>query len=103
MFTTDEIQKRVQNRYIERVGNRLKKMRKLLIDRDWSTIKNETNQLLEGAQNFGYVELASEINKALEVLNKQHLTRTAMDQEAKQTLELLFKRLDRFLVEEHRV
>lgn len=103
MFTHDEIQQRVQNRYIERVGTRLKKMRKLLIDRDWATIKLEVSQLLEGAQNFGFTEIASEVTKAIDVLNKQHLTRTAMDQEAKQTLEVLFKRLDRFLVEEHRV
>lgn len=102
MFTNDEIQKRIQHRYIDRVSARLKKMRKLLIDRDWNTLRNEANQLAEGAQNFGYTDLASDVQKAIEVLNKQNLTRTAMDQEAKQSLEALFKKLDRFLVEEHK-
>ena len=103
MFTNDEIQKRIQHRYIARVSTRLRKMRKLLIDRDWNTLKNEVNQLVEGAQNFGYTDLAVDVQKSIEVLNKQHLTRTAMDQEAKQSLELLFKKLDRFLVEEDRL
>lgn len=102
MFSTDEIQKRVQNQYIGRVGSRLKKMRKLVLDRDWATLKSEANQLAEGAQNFGFKALASDVQKAIEVLNKSNLTRTAIDQEAKMTLEVLFKRLDRFLVEEQK-
>jgi HPt (histidine-containing phosphotransfer) domain-containing protein len=103
MFTNDEIQKRVQHRYIERVSTRLKKMRKLLIDRDWNTLKAEATQLAEGAQNFGFTDLAGDVQKAIEVLNNTHLTRTAIDQEAKSTLETLFKKLDRFLVEEHKL
>lgn len=100
MFSTEEIQKRVQNQYMERVGARLRRMRKLLMDRNWDTLKAEAHQLADGAQNFGYPELVDEVNRSLEVLNKQNLTRTTMDPEAKAALETLFKRLDRFLAQQ---
>lgn len=100
MFSTEEIQKRVQNQYMERVGARLRRMRKLLMDRNWDTLKSEAHQLADGAQNFGYPELVDEVNRSLEVLNKQNLTRTTMDPEAKAALETLFKRLDRFLAQQ---
>ncbi len=101
MFSTEEIQQRVKNQYIERVGSRLRKMRKLMMDRDWATLKNEAHQLAEGAQNFGYPNLATEVQSALQVLEKQTLSRTAIDQPTKLALESLFKRLDRFLVDQN--
>jgi HPt (histidine-containing phosphotransfer) domain-containing protein len=101
MFSTKEIQERVKSQYIERVGSRLRKMRKLMMDRDWATLKTEAHQLAEGAQNFGYSTLATEVTAALQVLESQSLTRTAIDQPTKVALESLFKRLDRFLVDQN--
>ena len=100
MFSTREIQNRVKSGYIERVTSRLKKMRKQLIDRDWTGLKQEAGHLAEGAQNFGYMDLSDEVNRALEVLNSSALSKTAINTEAKSAMENLFKKLDRFLVEE---
>lgn len=100
MFSSREIQNRVKSGYIERVGSRLKKMRKQLIDRDWTGLKTEANHLAEGAQNFGYTDIADEVQRVLEVLNTRTLTRTAIDTEAKSAMENLFQRLDRFLMDE---
>ena len=100
MFSTREIQNRVKSGYIERVTSRLKKMRKQLIDRDWTGLKQEASHLAEGAQNFGYMDLSDEVNRALEVLNSSALSKTAINTEAKGAMENLFKKLDRFLVEE---
>jgi hypothetical protein len=75
-------------------------MRKQLIDRDWTGLKQEANHLAEGAQNFGYMDLSDEVNRALEVLNSSALSKTAINTEAKSAMENLFKKLDRFLVEE---
>jgi HPt (histidine-containing phosphotransfer) domain-containing protein len=100
MFSSREIQNRVNSGYIERVGSRLKKMRKLLSDRDWSGLKTEANHLAEGAQNFGYKDIASEVERALSVLNTRNLSRTSIDTEAKNAMEHLFQKLDRFLVGE---
>ena len=100
MFSSREIQNRVKSGYIERVGTRLKKMRKQLVDRDWPGLKQEANHLAEGAENFGYKDIAEEVQKAISVLNGRTLTRTAVDPAAKNALENLFQRLDRFLVDE---
>ena len=102
MFSSREIQDRVKSGYIERVGSRLKKMRKQLIDRDWPGLKIEANHLAEGAQNFGFSDIAVDVERALEVLNSRTLSRTSIDTEVKVAMEFLFQKLDRFLVEEQR-
>jgi HPt (histidine-containing phosphotransfer) domain-containing protein len=100
MFSTREIQERVKWGYIERVSTRLKKMRKQLVDRDWEALKQEANHLAEGAQNFGYPLISEEVQKAIQTLNGSSLTRTSINTGAKVAMEDLFKRLDRFLVEQ---
>ena len=102
MFSSREIQNRVKSGYIERVGTRLKKMRKQLVDRDWPGLKTEAHHLAEGAQNFGYKDIAEEVQKAIGVLNTRHLTHTSVDPEAKLAMESLFQRLDRFLTDERK-
>ena len=97
MFSTREIQNRVNSGYIERLGSRLKKMRKQLVDRDWTGLRTEANHVAEGANNFGYQDLATEVQKAVTILNARTLSRTAIDPEAKTALETLFQQLDRFL------
>jgi HPt (histidine-containing phosphotransfer) domain-containing protein len=97
MFSSAEIQQRVKSGYMESIGVRLRKMRKQLMNREWEAIKSEATHLAEGAQNFGYSEIALEIQKTIVVLNQRPLTRTAIDPEAKRTLENLFQSLDRFL------
>jgi hypothetical protein len=100
MFSTREIQNRVRSGYIERVTSRLKKMRKQLVDRDWEGLRLEVVHLAEGAQNFGFPSLSEDVNQALEVLKSSALSKTAINTEAKMAMETLFKKLDRFLVEE---
>lgn len=75
-------------------------MRKQLVDRDWIGLKTEANHLAEGAQNFGYKDIADEVQKVLAVLNNRPLSRTAINTDAKVAMEGLFRRLDRFLVDE---
>ncbi len=100
MFSSSEIHLRVKSGYIERVNTRLRKMRKQLVDRDWNGLKQEAHHLSEGAKNFGYLEIAAEVDEALRILNSSPLSRTAINTEAKSAMEKLFQRLDRFLVEE---
>jgi hypothetical protein len=102
MFSSREIQNRVKSGYIERVSSRLKKMRKQLIDRDWTGLKTEASHLSEGAQNFGFQDIAGEVERVLFILNGKILSRTSIDTEAKNALEGLFQKLDRFLVDEQR-
>ncbi len=102
MFSTREIQNRVQSGYIERLGTRLRKMRKQLMDRDWIGLKTEAHHVAEGAQNFGYQNISTEVEKAMSVLSQRQLTRTAIDPEAKSALENLFQQLDRFLTEQQK-
>jgi len=75
-------------------------MRKQLVDRDWSGLRIEASHLTEGAQNFGYLDIAKEVDHALSVLNTKSLSRTSIDTEVKNVMEHLFQRLDRFLIQE---
>jgi hypothetical protein len=99
MFSSQEIQQRVKTSYLESLAVRLRKMRKQLMNRDWDALKAEAGNLAEGATNFGYVQIASEVKTTLTVLNTRPLTRTAVDPEAKRSLENLFQSLDRFLIQ----
>jgi hypothetical protein len=47
-----------------------------------------------------FKDIASEVERALSVLNTRNLSRTSIDTEAKNAMEHLFQKLDRFLVGE---
>ena len=97
MFSSQEIQKRVQQGYIDRLSTRLKKMRKQLVDRDWAELQSETLRLVESAENFGFADLAQEARRTLDLLSQKELSRSSIDPEAKVSLENLFRVLDQFL------
>lgn len=97
MFSSKEIQQRVQQGYIDRLGFRLKKMRKQLIDRDWAELQSETHHLVESAENFGFEDIAKEARRTLTLLEQKKLSRSLIDPEAKTSLENLFQALDQFL------
>ncbi len=99
VFSKGEIQQRVQQGYIDRLALRLRKMRKLLIDRDWESLKLETHHLVESAENFGFDELAQEAKRTQSLLALKALSRSRIDPEAKVALENLFKVLDQFLAQ----
>ncbi len=98
MFSSKEIQKKIEGAYRERLQGRLKKMRRQFTERDWNGIKTEARHLKDGAMNFGHQDLAAQVEQALEVLHRRPLTKVAFDPEAKSALEKLFQDLDRFLV-----
>jgi hypothetical protein len=100
MFSSKEIHHRVRSSYIERLSLRLKKMRKQLMDRDWQGLTAEIEHLQEGAQNFGYPDLALQVSKAMTVLKSKPLSKTTINTDAKLAMENLFQNIDRFLVEE---
>ena len=102
MLSSHEIQNLLKYGYIERVGARLKKMRKQLIDRDWTGLRTEASHLHEGAQNFAFQDIAGEVEHAIFILNTRPLSRAYIDTEAKNAMESLFQKLDRFLVDEQR-
>lgn len=99
MFTSEEIQNKVERQYIERLGERLKKMRKQYVDRNWTALVNETKHIASGAEQYGYAPLANEAKNALHQIETRPLDRALVDPVAKEALENLFKKVDHFLFE----
>jgi HPt (histidine-containing phosphotransfer) domain-containing protein len=56
--TRTEIQDRISQRYIERLSLRSKRMRRALLERDWSDLHQECSQIADTAKEFGFDEIA---------------------------------------------
>ena len=54
-----EIEDRLKRRYLDRLAERLKRMRKNLVDRSWSELKSECRQIRLNGEDFGFNELVS--------------------------------------------
>ena len=54
----EEIHDRVRRGYLDRLGGRLRRMRRLLSDREWNALRIECANLRNTARSFGLPEVA---------------------------------------------
>ena len=55
--TPQEINERLRRRYLDRLGERVKKLRKLLVERNWEDLRVECGQLASSGDTFGFSTL----------------------------------------------
>lgn len=93
-----EIQNRLRRRYIDRLAQRLRKMRRDLIARNWNDLKSECIQLKNNVESFGFSELRDLAEKAEESIPTSFLaSRALIPSEAKRSLDQLLTEMDRLI------
>jgi HPt (histidine-containing phosphotransfer) domain-containing protein len=95
----DEIQARVRRRYIDRLSQRVRRMRKMLLERNWSELRNEARQIRDGGEGFGFAHLTELAATAEQVIPENVISRLRPLPEARQAVESLLIAIDLILAE----
>jgi HPt (histidine-containing phosphotransfer) domain-containing protein len=98
-LSLDEIQARVRRRYIDRLSQRVKRMRRMLLERNWSELRNETRQLREGGESFGFAQLTELASTAERAIPENGVSKLRPFPQARQAIENLMIAIDLVLAE----
>ncbi len=98
--STQEIDERLRRRYLDRLGQRVKKLRRLLVERNWEDLRIECAQLAASGETFGFQRLTLLAIAAQETIPTGRISRAATPLRAKESTETLITAIDSILVEQ---
>lgn len=94
-----EIDDRLRRRYLDRLGQRVKKLRKLLVERSWEDLRLECGQLASSGETFGFENITALALAAQSTIPQGRVSRAATPLRAKETTDLLIAAIDTILIE----
>jgi hypothetical protein len=94
-----EIDERLRRRYLDRLSQRVKKLRKLLVERNWEELRAECSHLANSGQTFGFDHLTQSAINAQACIPQGKIPRAATPLRAKETTEALIAALDNVLMD----
>jgi len=94
-----EIDDRLRRRYLDRLGQRVKKLRKLIVERNWEELRAECSQLAISGETFGFQNLTDLAQAAQDSIPQGKVPRAATPLRAKETTEALLTAIDSILIE----
>jgi hypothetical protein len=98
--TPKEINDRLRRRYLDRLSQRVKKLRKLLVERNWEDLRMECGQLAASGETFGFEDLTLLSIAAQKSIPSGKLSRAYTPPLAKETTETLIASIDTILMNE---
>jgi len=94
-----EIDDRLRRRYLDRLSQRVKKLRKLMVERNWEELRAECGQLAISGETFGFKDLTHLAIVAQGSIPAGKVSRAATPLHAKETTENLIAAVDAILME----
>jgi HPt (histidine-containing phosphotransfer) domain-containing protein len=94
-----EIEERLRRRYLDRLSQRVKRLRRLLVERNWEELRQECSQLANSGENFGFPNLTFLAEAAQDSIPAGKVPRAATPLRAKETTEALIVAVDGVLME----
>lgn len=97
-----EINNHLHLRYMERLNVRVKKMRRLLAEREWHELKTQARQLRGGGETFGIEQLSERAVQLMQIIPDEPISRLRPFpalQQAREAAEALFGTIDQILTE----
>jgi hypothetical protein len=94
-----EIEERLRRRYLDRLSQRVKKIRKLLIEKQWEELRAECGQLASSGEIFGFGNLTHLAMIAHTSIPKGRVSRAITPMRAKEATETLINAIDTILME----
>lgn len=95
----EEIDERLRRRYLDRLSQRVKKLRKLLVERNWEDLRTECAQLAMSGETFGFHTITHLAIAAQESIPTGRTSRAATPAHAKANSEALIAAVDSVLIE----
>ncbi|MEO5970694.1 MAG: hypothetical protein ABIQ95_12265 [Bdellovibrionia bacterium] len=94
-----EIEVRLRRGYLDRLGLRVKKLRKIIIERNWEKLRDECLALSISGDSFGFQDVASLAHQVLRAIPAGKIPRAATPSRAKTFAESLVTTIDAILME----
>ncbi len=94
-----EIDERLRRRYLDRLELRVKRLRKLLVERAWEELRLECCQISHSAESFGFSSLTALAFVAQSAIPAGRILKAATPLHAKATTETLIACIDQILIE----
>ncbi len=95
----NEIESRLRRRYLDRLNLKVKKLRKLVIDRNWEELRSECGQLAHSGEVFGFRKLTHLAHTTQTAIPSGKLFRATTPGSAKESAEALISEADRILID----
>ena len=96
----DEINKQLKRRYLDRLGQRVRKLRKLMVGRNWTEIRMECNHLVVSGQTFNFPHLTELAADAQKAIPNGKVPPAATPVDAPERIRALIKGLDQILMDD---
>ena len=97
--THQEINERLRRRYLDRLRQKVKKLRKLLVERDWEILKAECIQLASSGMTYGFRELTQLAIATEQAIPYGRVSRAMTPLSVKERAETLISAMDSVLIE----
>ena len=94
-----EVRNKLRKRYLDRLAERMRKMRKDLLDRNWNGLKAECRQLRGSADSFGFDSITELASRAELLIPSRSISRAQAMPQAKQAVDALISAIDVVLTE----
>ena len=96
--TPEEINERLRRRYLDRLSQRVKRLRRFLIERNWEDFRLECGQLAASGNTFGFENLTLLALAAQSAIPEGRLSRAFTPTHARETTETLISAIDAILM-----
>jgi HPt (histidine-containing phosphotransfer) domain-containing protein len=94
-----EIQERLRKRYLDRLSEKMRRMRRDLLDRDWMELRSQCKQVRSSSDTFGFPEISELAQRAETLIPENGASRAASLPEAREALDALINAMDTILVQ----
>lgn len=98
--TLNDIEDRMRKRYLERLASRVKKIRLLLLERDWEELRQECHQIAQSSEGFGVPTLKELAVQGEESIPPGKVSRASALPDARASIESLLTAIDVLLTNE---
>ncbi len=94
-----EIEERLRRRYLDRLGQRVKRLRRLLIERNWEELRTECAQVANSGETFGFKTVTTLAHVAQKSIPNRKISKAATPTHTKEAAEVLIHAIDTVLIE----
>jgi HPt (histidine-containing phosphotransfer) domain-containing protein len=99
-LSAQEVEKKCVRRFLDRLELRIKKIRILVLQRDWAHLRTEVLSLGPAAGQFGFETLSKRCQQLAESIPQGRVSRVAILLLAKQAAHLLLQEMDQILIDQ---
>lgn len=91
---TNQIENQLRNRYLERLAIRVKKIRSLLVERNWEELRAECGAIAGSTESFGLPTLRELAQQVEELIPPGRISRASALPDARAAVESLLTAMD---------